>query len=137
MYRSAQLGWLGDGEGYFSALWNIVSHPLTASQVLTGNPLYSAIGPELLGGEFSSNAFDYVTTDQKNSLIQQEAANLIQASAGRLTAAQAQAQAQNDVTAVLTKAGADPSQNPLAPPAHWGWIAVGGAAFVILLLAVN
>ena len=63
---------------------------------------------------FVHNALTGTLTDaQKQTLANQEAAALVQASGGNLSASDAAAQAQSDVTAVLKINNADPSQASL------------------------
>ena len=128
------LGALGQ-ESYFSALWAIVSHPFTADEVLTGNPLYSAIGPQLEGGLFSANAVGNLTSDQANALVQQEASNIVQASAGSISLADAQKMATGDVSTVLAQANATPLPGSGIPT--WAIIALALAGGLVIYQAIG
>lgn len=145
MYRPRHLGALGQ-ETYGQALWAIVSHPLTAEQVVTGNPTFSAIGSELLGGLLSANAGGYVTADQKANGIAQDAQARVKASGGTLSLADATAQASQDWTNVLSQTGADPSQNPVNPAnllptiptiPTWVWWVLAGLGVVVVIEIVR
>jgi len=123
-------------ESYLESLWSMLSNPTAAYQVLQGNPQYSAItGTATIAP--NANALGYLTQAQKDQLVQQEAANLVQASGGSMPQSQAQAQAQSDVTTVLRQAGADPSQNPVSASLPWIWLALGAGGLVLLVLALK
>jgi hypothetical protein len=132
MYRQRQLGDLGE-ESYWQALWATISHPLTANEVLTGNPNYSALPPDLLGGLLTANAFGILTSDQKQQLVNQEAKNLVMASANTLSLADATTQAKADITNILSQAGANPPPESTSGIPSWFWWALGGIAGVVVI----
>jgi len=126
MYRCANLG---QGSS-IEADW--LSSLFTGGAVLLGEPSVSAtqtVAPSNLYG-------GYLSQDQKNQLVNEEAANLVTASGGTMSQNAAQTQAQSDITNVLTAAGADPSQNP-ASGVPWWLIAAGAGAVVLAIFALK
>lgn len=80
---------------------------------------FNATSPN--GGAWAE-ATGTVPPGTKQTIIQQETAGLIRAGVDPATAA---AQANSDVTAVLTSANADPSQATSAPSSISDWLVIG------------
>jgi len=101
-------------------------------------PLYAKVE-----GFFWNAATGTLTQAQKDALVAQQVASVTQAGGGSGDPAQIAAQAQSDVTTVLTQDNADPSQASLFSPGldailqKAGWVIAIVAVAALLYFAIQ